>query len=98
MKNTLPEVTWSLMHPTAPDLAYMKKVIEHADKSPFKVDSFEVCASCHEILGGLNGLAHFRKYPTLNIDHEQLDKNIALIREMVKLAHDSGRPLYYWHR
>lgn len=94
----LPEVTWSLMHPTAPDPVYMKKVVEEADKSPYKVDSFEVCALCHEVRGGLNGLAHFRKYPDLAIDHEKIDENIALIKEIIKLAHDSGRPLYYWHR
>ena len=93
-----PEITWSLMHPTAPDLDYMKKVIANADKSPVKVDSFEVCALCHEVRGGLNGLAHFRKYPSLDIDHDKISSNIALIREMVKLAHESGRPLYYWHR
>lgn len=93
-----PEVTWSLMHPTAPDLDYMRKVIAHADQSPCKVDSFEVCALCHEVRGGLNGLAHFRKYPALDIDHDKITENIALIREMVKLAHESGRPLYYWHR
>ena len=96
--NTRPEVTWSLMHPTAPDTAYMKKVVEEADRSPYKVDSFEVCALCHGLLGGLNGLAHFRKYTLPELDHKKIDENIAVIREMVKIAHDSGRPLYYWHR
>lgn len=93
-----PEVSWSLMHPTAPDTQYMRKVVEEADKSPYRVDSFEVCALCHEVRGGLNGLAHFRKYPSLAIDHEKIGENIALVKELIRIAHDSGRPLYYWHR
>ncbi|MBO4304124.1 MAG: hypothetical protein J6A21_06020 [Lentisphaeria bacterium] len=97
-KTKRPEVTWSLMHPTSPDPEYMKKVVREADKCPYKVDSFEVCALCHELRGGLNGLAHFRKYGKLSIDHKKIDENISLIRKIVKIAHDSGRPLYYWHR
>ena len=37
----LPEVTWSLMHPTPLNVDYMKRVITEA--ANYKVDSFELC-------------------------------------------------------
>ena len=50
------EITWSLMHPTHLDAEYMREVIAWADRSPVRVDSFEICARCHSPLGGLDGL------------------------------------------
>ena len=50
-----PEITWSLMHPTPLDAAYMARVCGQA-AAYGNVDSFEICAECHSPLGGLNGL------------------------------------------
>ena len=37
-----PEISWSIMHPTAIDIAYMKRVVDKA-AAYVGVDSFEVC-------------------------------------------------------
>ena len=58
-KKSSVEITWSLMHPTPLDEDYMARVIREADASPVPVDSFEICAMCHSVLGGLDGLCHF---------------------------------------
>ncbi len=94
----MPEITWSLMHPTPLDAEYMKRVVKAADYSPVKVDSFEICAQCHGLLGGLDGLGFYDRYPSLQRDRKAIAANIAALREILKIAHDSGRPVYYWHR
>lgn len=94
----MPELSWSLMHPTALDAEYMKRVVQEADASPVKVDSFEICAECHGLLGGLDGLCFYDRYPALQRDNSAVAANIAKMREILRLAHESGRPVYYWHR
>ena len=95
---TNPEISWSLMHPTALDPAYFRRVIREAEAGNFRVDSFEVCARCHSPLGGLDGLLPADVTAGLDVDRAAIDANIALLREILAAAHDSGRPLYYWHR
>ena len=41
----LPEITWSVMHPTAIDVGYMRRVAAKAQEYG-GVDSFEVCGRC----------------------------------------------------
>lgn len=51
---TRPEVTWSVMHPTPLDPAYMARVVEKAVEYGGS-DSFEVCGTCHSGMGGMDG-------------------------------------------
>ena len=94
----LPEVTWSLMHPTPLNVDYMKRVI--AEAANYKVDSFEICAACHTLLGGLDGLVLYEDYPAVaaSLDREGIIANRRRLNEILELAHASGRPVYYWHR
>ncbi len=92
------EITWSLMHPTQLNVEYMERVIKEAEK--FRVDSFEICAACHTLLGGLDGLVLYEDYPEVakSIDREGILANREKLRKILSLAHNSGRPVYYWHR
>ena len=92
------EITWSLMHPTPLETDYMKRVVKKA--SEYRVDSFEICASCHTNLGGMDGLTFYEKYPTTHksIDIEGVKSNIEKLREIINLAHSIGKPVIYWHR
>ena len=94
----LPEVTWSLMHPTPLNVDYMKRVITEA--ANYKVDSFEICAACHTLLGGLDGLVLYEDYPAVaaSLDREGIIANRRRLNEILELAHASGLPVYYWHR
>ena len=92
------EIRWSLMHPTPLDAEYMRLVVQKAEESPVKVDSFEICAECHGLLGGLDGLCFYDRYPALIRDNAAVVENIAKLREILDIAHRSGRPVYYWHR
>ncbi len=93
-----PEITWSIMHPVKPDAAYMREVITQA--AHYHVDSFEICGEVHSSLGGLDGAIRFREYPAVAaaLDAAQIERNAALLRDIVSLAHASGRPVFYWHR
>ncbi|MDO8542946.1 MAG: hypothetical protein Q7S40_21085 [Opitutaceae bacterium] len=93
-----PEITWSIMHPVKPDPGYMREVIAHAGR--YHVDSFEICGEVHSSLGGLDGAIWFRDYPAASaaLDTSRIQQNVTLLREIVSLAHASGRPVYYWHR
>lgn len=93
-----PEITWSIMHPVKPDLGYMRAVIAHAGH--YHVDSFEVCGEVHSALGGVDGAIQFREYPAVGarLDTTKRAENAALLRAIVALAHESSRPMYYWHR
>jgi hypothetical protein len=93
-----PEITWSIMHPVKPEVAYMREVIAQA--APYHVDSFEICGEVHSSLGGLDGAIFLRDYPVAAaaLNRVQIDQNIAVLREIVGLAHASHRPVYYWHR
>ena len=92
------EITWSLMHPTPLDPEYMRKVVRKA--AEYRVDSFEICASCHSLLGGMDGLLLYEEYPhaASRIDRGAVLKNRETLREILGTAHASGRPVYYWHR
>lgn len=93
-----PEITWSIMHPVKPDPVYMREVIAQARN--YHVDSFEICGEAHSSLGGLDGAIRFRDYPAAcdAIALSAVERNVARLREIVALAHHSGRPVYYWHR
>ena len=92
------EISWSLMHPTQLNVEYMERVIKEAEK--YRVDSFEICAACHTLLGGLDGLVLYEDYPEVakSIDRAGILETREKLRQILKLAHDSGRPVYYWHR
>ncbi|MBO5724424.1 MAG: hypothetical protein J6S58_06295 [Lentisphaeria bacterium] len=92
------EITWSLMHPTHLDAEYMREVIAWADRSPVRVDSFEICARCHSPLGGLDGLVRYEEYPEVQLDRAAVEENIRVFNRILDLAHASGRKVYYWHR
>ena len=96
--NQKTEITWSLMHPTPLDPEYMRKVVRKA--SEYRVDSFEICAACHSLLGGMDGLLLYEDYPhaAANIDREAVLKNRETLREILDTAHSAGKPVYYWHR
>ena len=86
------------MHPTQLNVEYMKRVIQESKN--YRVDSFEICAACHTLLGGLDGLVLYEDYPEVakSIDKEGILANREKLRAILALAHGSGRPVYYWHR
>ena len=94
-----PEISWSIMHPTAIDIAYMKRVVAKAVEYG-GVDSFEVCGDCHSPYGGINGLSMLEPYPRAHalVDPAAVEKARREMREICRLAHGIGKPLYYWHR
>ena len=94
-----PEISWSIMHPTAIDIAYMKRVVDKA-AAYGGVDSFEVCGDCHSPYGGINGLSMLEPYPRAHalVDPASVEKARREMREICRLAHGIGKPLYYWHR
>ena len=94
-----PEISWSVMHPTAIDTNYMVRVIEKA-KAYGGVDSFEVCGDCHSPYGGINGLSMLEPYPHARaaLDPKLVAKSRAELSAICDLAHSIGKPLYYWHR
>ena len=58
-----PEISWSIMHPTAIDTNYMARVVAKAVEYG-GVDSFEVCGDCHRGYSGIypeNTMLAFRK-------------------------------------
>lgn len=93
-----PEITWSLMHPTELNVEYMKRVVKEAEN--YRVDSFEICAACHTLLGGLDGLCLYEDFPEVarSIDREGIIANRKKLQEILDIAHASNRPVYYWHR
>ena len=93
-----PEITWSLLHPRKPDPAYLREVIAAA--ADYQVDSFELCGEAHLSSGSIDGAIHFRDYPgaSAKLDHAAVDSTLQLLRECIELAHESGRPVNYWHR
>ena len=94
-----PEISWSIMHPTAIDIAYMKRVVQKAVEYG-GVDSFEACGDCHSAYGGINGLSMLEPYPNAHalVDPAAVEKARFELREVCRLAHSIGKPLYYWHR
>ncbi len=92
------EISWSLMHPVQLDPAYMRKVIQHAER--YRVDSFEICGECHNPYGGLDGLITYSDFPKVSarLDHERIEQNRTRLNTIIDMAHRIGRPVYYWHR
>lgn len=90
------EISWSVMHPTAIDVAYMKRVIEKA-KEYGGVDSFELCG-LEQI--GINALSTFDRYPhaAAKVDRAFVEKTRSDMNAVCALAHAAGKPVYFWHR
>ncbi len=86
------------MHPVKPTAAYMREVIAAA--RVYCVDSFEVCGDVHSSTGSLDGAIFFHDYPAAaaRINRNAVTTTIATLNEVVALAHQSDRPIYYWHR
>jgi len=95
----VPEISWSVMHPTAIDVGYMKRVAAKAAEYG-GVDSFEVCGDCHSPYGGINGLSMLDPYPHAHafVDPARVRKARADLNAICDIAHSVGKPLYYWHR
>ena len=97
-----PEISWSIMHPTAIDVAYMRRVVEKA-REYGGVDSFEVCGDCHGGASGINGLSLLARYPHAHahVDAAAVEKNRREMNAICDLAHaagflnDSGHPEIY---
>lgn len=92
------EITWSIMHPTTPDAGHMRALLGHAKRH--RVDSFEICGECHGPYGGMEGIIAYEKYPAFHKlrDLEKIEENRRILREILHLAHNAGKPVYYWHR
>ena len=95
----MPEVTWSVMHPTAIDTNYMARIAAKAVEYG-GVDSFEVCGDCHRGYSGINGLSMLERYPhaAAKVDRTAVEKNRREMNAICGIAHRIGKPLYYWHR
>ena len=94
-----PEITWSVMHPTAIDTNYMARVAAKAVEYG-GVDSFEVCGDCHRGYSGINGLSMLERYPhaAAKVDRAAVERNRREMNAICEIAHGIGKPLYYWHR
>ncbi|MDR2676283.1 MAG: hypothetical protein LBC18_15825 [Opitutaceae bacterium] len=86
------------MHPVKPDASYMCAVMAAA--ADYHVDSFEICGDAHSSTGGLEGAIRFRDYPgaAAKLDLSETGAVVVALNEVLALAHQSGRPVYYWHR
>jgi hypothetical protein len=93
-----PEISWSIMHPTALDVEYMSRVIKEAENYEF--DSFEICGPCHHSDSGLDGMLDYGRYQiaSANIDAEQVIENRKKLNTIVDLAHSINKEVLYWHR
>lgn len=94
-----PEISWSIMHPTAIDTNYMARVVTKAVEYG-GVDSFEVCGDCHRGYSGINGLSFLERYPhaAAKVDRAAIERNRQDMNAICRMAHSIGKPLYYWHR
>ena len=94
-----PEVSWSVMHPTAVDPAYMARLVAKADEYG-GVDSFEICGECNQPYGGINGLVAYEPYPktAAATDAAKVAEYRRNLNETLAVAHRSGKPVYFWHR
>ena len=94
-----PEISWSVMHPTAIDTNYMARVAAKAVEYG-GVDSFEVCGDCHRGYSGINGLSMLERYPhaAAKVDRAAVERNRREMNAICAIAHGIGKPLYYWHR
>ena len=94
-----PEISWSIMHPTAIDIPYMERVVAKAEEYG-NVDSFEVCGDCHSSYSGINGLSMHEPYANARsrIDPAAVEKMRSDLNAIVAISHRAGKPLYFWHR
>ena len=92
------EITWSLMHPTALDPEYVRRLVKKA--SEYRVESFEICGQCHSPYGGLDGLINYREYPDAftSWDQEKVADNQRKLNEILAISHAAGKEVYLWHR
>ena len=95
-RTSRPEVTWSIMHPVAIDVAYMRRVAAKAVEYN-GVDSFEVCGLEQK---GVNALSLFERYPHAhaNADQAFVEKTRADLNAVCDIAHGIGKRIYFWHR
>ena len=91
-----PEISWSIMHPVAIDVEYMKRVVAKAEEYGH-VDSFELCGLEQK---GINALSTFDRYPHVRekADRQFVERTRAAMNEVCDLAHRAGKPVYFWHR
>ena len=97
-KMKMPEITWSLMHPTPLDPDYVRKLVKKA--SEYNVDSFEICGQCHTPYGGLDGLINYRDYPDAfaSWDQNTVADNQRKLNKILAISHAAGKAVYLWHR
>ena len=93
-----PEVTWSIMHPTALDTEYMSRVVKEASR--YKFDSFEICGPCHGLDSGLDGVLDYSPYPNAagQIDTCAVGEAREKLNSIIQMAHSIDKPVLYWHR
>ena len=91
-----PEMTWSVMHPTAIDVGYMRRVVAKAEEYG-GVDSFEICGLEQK---GVNALSMFDRYPhaAANVDRAFVERTRRALNAACRLAHEAGKKVYFWHR
>ena len=93
-----PEITWSILHPTPLDPAYVARLLKEAEN--YRVDSLEICGQCHTPYGGLDGLINYTGFPAAakSWDQAEVAENQRRMNEITSLAHAAGRAVYYFHR
>ena len=91
-----PEISWSVMHPTAIDTNYMARVVEKSVEYG-GVDSFEVCGLEQK---GINALSLFECYPHAHahVDEPFVIRTRAALNDVCRRAHQVGKKVYFWHR
>ena len=97
--NTMPEISWSVMHPTDLDSTYMAKVLQ--ESKSYHVDNIELCGGSNSgTNGSLDGLLMFEEYPLAYAaqDKERVMSNQANMKAILRMCHENGKEVYYWHR
>lgn len=98
-EQTKPEISWSVMHPTDLDSLYMEKVLQEAQS--YHVDNIELCGGSNSGTdGSLDGLLLFEDYPLAYAaqNKETVLKNQANMKAILRMCHEQGKEVYYWHR
>lgn len=94
-----PEMTWSVMHPTEVDVAYLRRVLEKASEYG-QIDSIEICGDCADADNGINGTLDFTPYPHAKVarDPQAIAAYTDKLNTCVRLCHAAGKRVYLWHR
>ncbi|MBQ9547584.1 MAG: hypothetical protein IJV01_00285 [Bacteroidales bacterium] len=94
-RNSMPQISWSLMHPEKLDSVYMQRIVAESAKHP--VNHFEICGGDAV---GLDGLMLYEEYPLAAAaqDMEKVLESRAQLRSIVRMAHEAGKEIYFWHR